>query len=87
MPKTVLFDEQAVKPTGRFCRAIKEVMLAEIEMMREQGEHPSCWRWGVATIDNLSSSTGISFMYGGDDDGPEGYATDESKFQVIVIAP
>ena len=60
-------------------------MLAKIEMMQEQGEFPECWKWGVATIEDLSDSKGITFQYGGEDDEPSDYAIEQGKFQVVAV--
>ena len=86
MSGIIQFDEQTIKPTKRFREAIRELMLAEIEMMQEQGEFPECWRWGVATIVDLSDSKSIQFQYGGEDDEPSDYAIEEGKFQVVAVA-
>ncbi len=65
------WDDRCVKLTSRYVDALMELMRAEIEMMKEnEPQNKDCWTYGIATIEDLAYSNGISFEFGGDDDKP-----------------
>lgn len=68
------YDTEELKLTARFEEALKELMRAEMEMMRlHEPEDAECWTWGVCDIDDLASARGLRFEFGGEGDKPAGF--------------
>lgn len=66
--------ERKIRLTRRYVEALKEVIRAELEMMRNQESrmHPEAWTWGEVTVNDLASSVGLKWQFGGDEDKPRG---------------
>ena len=70
----IKYDTEYIKPTGRFVEAIKELMRAEMEMMRNaEPEFDDCWTWGICEVGDLASAKGLQFTFGGEEDKPVGF--------------
>lgn len=70
--KFIKHDTVKIKPTQRFIHALKELMRAEMEMMREaEPEYADCWTWGVCEVGDLATAKGLQFEYGGEEDKPK----------------
>lgn len=67
---TVLCDETPVQITEEYIDALKQVMRAEIAMMRATSDHPECWLWGVCIVGDLGLANKLTFEYGGDEYKP-----------------
>ena len=77
------FDGEPVPVTADMVAALVAWMRAECAMMREhEPRFADCWTWGRCTVGDLSSSTGgLRFEYGGDEDRPDDGLGD---FAVVV---
>lgn len=67
------YDKEDLVLTERYKNALHELMLAELEMMREhEPEDAECWTWGFCKVGDIAKVNGLGFCFGGDDDKPEG---------------
>lgn len=65
------WDGGPVKVTPRFMAALKELALAEIEMMSKL--HGSdFWSWAKVEVGDLANIGWLRMEFGGDDDKPKG---------------
>lgn len=68
------YGREEIKPTARFIEAIKELIWAEMEMMRlSHPEKDDCWAWGMCTIGDLQYSKFLEFKFGSEEDKPTGF--------------
>lgn len=66
-----LYDQQPIELTDRFVAALKELLLAELEMMRQnEPDQAHCWTWGICRINDLANMRGLDFEFGGEEDRP-----------------
>lgn len=57
------------KASSEFIRALKNLMIAEIKMMRKNNKMDSeCWFCGSVKIHDLANSGCFEFQYGGKED-------------------
>ena len=65
------YDGAPLELTERFQAALRELVRAELEMMRNHDRSfADCWTWGVVTIQDLATADGLEFEFGGDNDRP-----------------
>lgn len=69
------YDQERLDITPRFVESIKELMKAEMEMMREhEPRFAYCWTWGKCTIGDISTlRRGLQFEFGSEEDKPAGF--------------
>ena len=68
------YDTEDLKITGRFIEALKELIWAELEMMRAHDpETADCWTWGICEITDIAMTNGLSFQFGGEEDKPKDF--------------
>jgi len=68
------YDTEELKITPRYIEALKQLMWAEMEMMRlHEPDMADCWTWAICKIGDLSNSNRFSFEFGGEDDKPEDF--------------
>ncbi len=68
------YDTEELKLTPRFVEALKELMWAEMEMMRShEPDMADCWTWGKCEVGDISGPAGLAFEFGGDDDKPDDF--------------
>jgi len=62
------YDDETVRITPRFRKALEELMAAECEMMaKNDPKYADCWTWGHCEIADLCRMDGLRFTFGGDD--------------------
>ncbi len=67
----VKFDNTTFHLTDSTVNALQIFMILYLKNIRDSKNFDKeCWTWGVATINDFSSSSPIDFMWGGDDDAP-----------------
>lgn len=60
------YDTEELELTPRYVEALKELMRAEMEMMRlHEPDTADCWTWGICEVGDLASARGLSFEFGG----------------------
>ncbi len=70
----IKFDQDSIKPTARFIEALKELLRAEMEMMKlANPENAECWAWGTCEVVDLGHSNGLRFEFGSEEDKPSGF--------------
>lgn len=69
-PIIVKWDDEKVKLTPGYVRAVKQLMREEILMIRKHrnGKEKEAWYCGVAEIKDLAKTGSVEMMYGGKDD-------------------
>ena len=68
------YDTEELAVTPRYIDALKELMWAEMEMMRlDNPSNASCWAWGICEVGDLASSIGLSIEYGSEEDKPDDF--------------
>ena len=68
------YDTENLKLTPRFIEAVKELLRAELQMMKDhEPENAECWTWGICEIGDLANARGLQFEFGGEDDKPDGF--------------
>ena len=78
-----LYDRDPIELTQRFVDALEEVMLAEMEMMRNrEPELADCWTWGRCGVQDLAMGQ-VDFEFGGDEDRPE--SLPDGEFVIVEI--
>jgi len=64
-------DGEQMNLSKRMVDAIKELMLAEIEQMRNGNpDTADCWTWGLASFKDIGNSDWLIMQFGGDEDRP-----------------
>jgi len=67
------YDQEPLKLTADYKRALREFMKAHCKMMRiNEPQYADCWTWGKATVGDLANKDGLAFEFGGDEDKPKG---------------
>ena len=70
----IKYDTEEIKPTSRYVEAIKELMRAEMEMMKmAEPETADCWTWGICEVGDLATAKGLQFEFGGEEDKPDAF--------------
>lgn len=78
------YDDTTVTVTDAFVAALRDLMRAEVEMMRRSDRrNKECWTWGKCTVSDLASARGLEFEFGGDEDMPPGI-TPRRRFVVVA---
>jgi len=82
---TLIWDrEMKFKATEEFIEAIKNLLIAEIKMMRMvHKETADCWYCGSATIEDMANRNYLSMIFGGKDD----VKWIKSNGQIFVTVP
>ena len=76
------YDTFEIKLSERYVNALKEVLAAEVEMMREaRPEDANSWHWGRATVGDLTDAKSVEFQYGAEEDMPDDGL---GRFAVVV---
>lgn len=66
------YDGEYLKLTERYKSALHELILAELEMVREhEPDNADCWTWGYCEVGDIARFNGLGFCFGGDEDKPE----------------
>lgn len=77
------YDDITVTVTSAFVAALRDLMRAEVEMMRRSDRrNKECWTWGKCTIGDLATRRCLAFEFGGDDDMPP-EVTPRRRFVVV----
>lgn len=58
------YDGKRFEATPEFIQAVKDLMKAEIEMMRGVDDNPLNWSVGIAKIDDLEGTNYLSMIFG-----------------------
>lgn len=65
----IKYSGKRLKYTEEFIEAVKNLLIAEIKMMRKnRPEYADAWDIGVADIEDLEHAGAIMLMYGGIED-------------------
>lgn len=82
------FDKETVKATPEYIAAIKQLLIAEIKMMRASKTlEPECWYCGACKIGDTATTTSLSFQFGPKSESKEikiyGQVYVEVKFEKV----
>lgn len=82
---TLIWDrDMKFKATKELIDAVKNLLIAEIKMMRMVHKHTAdCWYCGSATIEDTANSNYLSMIFGGKDD----VKWIKSNGQIFVTVP
>lgn len=66
---TALWEERKFKLTDEYVTAVKNLLLAELRMMREvYSETAECWQCAVAQVNDMSKAGYLEVMFGAKED-------------------
>lgn len=80
------YDGEKLEATPRFIAALRELMDAQMEMMRlHHPEYADCWSWGECRISDMCSARPFEFSFGDDEVRP--YYIPEGETTYVMAAP